>query len=55
MADTAAKTAWDATHTTQIKLKLNDSTDADVLAWLDAQPSKQGAIKDLIRKAVASK
>lgn len=49
MADTPKKKAWDALHTTQIKLKLNNSTDADILAWLDKQPSKQGAIKQVIR------
>lgn len=32
------------------QLKLTTSTDADIIAWLDAQSSKQGAIKELIRK-----
>ena len=52
MADSLAKAAWDAANTTQIKLKLNQRTDADILAWLEEQPSKQGAIKELIRAAM---
>lgn len=40
---------YDAAHTTQIKLKLNDMTDADILARLDVQNNKQGYIKALIR------
>lgn len=52
MADTVKKKAWDALHTTQIKLKLNNTTDADILAWLEKQPSKQGAIKQLIRNHI---
>lgn len=45
-----AKERYDAANTRQIKMKLNIKTDADILAWLDAQASKQGAIKELIRK-----
>lgn len=45
-----AKERYDAANTRQIKMKLNLKTDADILAWLDAQESKQGAIKELIRK-----
>lgn len=30
-------------------LKLNRKTDADIIAWLDAIPNKQGYIKALIR------
>lgn len=52
MADTTAKAAWDAANTTQIKLKLNNRTDADIIAWLEQQPSKQGAIKNLIRASI---
>lgn len=47
------KASWDAAHTTQIKLKLNDSTDADILDWLARQDNKQGYIKALIRADMA--
>ena len=47
------KATWDAAHTAQIKLKLNDSTDADILEWLAAQDNKQGYIKALIRADIA--
>lgn len=43
---------YDATHTRQIKMKLNLETDADILAWLDRQPNKQGAIKEAIRDKI---
>ena len=45
-----AKSRYDAANTRQIKMKLNIKTDADILAWPDAQENKQGAIKKLIRK-----
>lgn len=40
---------YDATHTVRVALKLNRETDADILAKLDTEPSKQGYIKALIR------
>lgn len=45
-----AQARYDAKNTRQIKMKLNLKTDADILAWLDQQESKQGAIKQAIRK-----
>ncbi len=36
-------------------MKLNLHTDADIIRWLWAQPSKQGAVKALIRKEIARK
>ena len=33
----------------QIKFVLNTNTDTDIIEWLDAQPNKQGYIKELIR------
>ena len=33
-------------------MKLNTGTDQDILAWLDEQDSKQGAIKRLIREEI---
>ena len=52
MATEAQKRAvlkYDAANTTQIHLKLNNKTDADVLAWLTQQENVQGYIKQLIR------
>lgn len=49
---------YDEMHTTQVKLKLNRKTDADVLDWLWKQrynrnTSMQGEIKRLIRAEIA--
>ena len=49
MPDSEAKRKWDAENTTQIRLKLNKKTDADILEKLDSVPNKQGYIKELIR------
>lgn len=43
---------YDKKHTTQVCLKLNMQTDADIIHWLWKQSSKQGAIKQLIREAI---
>ena len=48
---------YDEMHTTQIKLKLNNKTDADILEWLKKQQwsrgkSMQGEIKRLIRDEI---
>lgn len=45
---------YDATHCVRIALKLNKRIDADILAWLDAQPTRQGAIKKLVRAQIAA-
>ena len=47
-----AQEKYDAANTKQIRLKLNLNTDKDILEWLDKQPTKQGAIKALIRDAI---
>ena len=52
IAQARATAKYDATHTTQIKLKLNKKTDADILDWLGKQPNKTGYIKELIRKDI---
>lgn len=49
MADSAAKKAWRAAHTTRIVMDLNHNTDSDILEKLNVVPSKQGYIKSLIR------
>ena len=51
-AQRAASAKYDASHTIQIKLKLNTKTDADILEKLEAVDSKQGYIKDLIRRDI---
>lgn len=49
MAESQAKIAWNKAHTTQVIMKLNNNTDAAILAKLASVPSKQGYIKQLIR------
>ena len=49
---------YDEFHTTQVKLKLNNKTDADILDWIsdqkrDFRKSAQGEIKRLIREEIA--
>ncbi len=44
-----ARAKYDKDHTTQVSLKLNLRTDQDIIKWLWSKPSKQGAIKKLIR------
>lgn len=53
MPDSEAKRAWDAKNTTYVSLKLNNKTDADIIERLAKQASKQGYIKELIRKDIA--
>ena len=45
-----ASIKYDASHTTRVFIKLNDGTDADILAYLQTLPNKQGHIKQLLRK-----
>lgn len=51
-ARTKAQAKYDKSHTTGFYMKLNTGTDEDILAWLEIQPSKQGAIKKLIREEI---
>lgn len=49
---------YDEMHTTQVTLKLNNKTDADILDWIsrqkrDYRKSAQGEIKRLIREEIA--
>ena len=53
MATEAQKRAvrkYDAANTKQIHIKLNTTTDADIIAQLERQESIQGYIKRLIRE-----
>lgn len=52
-----AQNRYDEWNTTQIKLKLNNKTDADILSWIRyhkyaRNSSVQGAIKALIREDI---
>ena len=47
-----AQMKYDAKATKQIKLKLNITSDKDILDKLDQVDNKQGYIKDLIRKDI---
>ena len=53
MADSEAKKAWMRENTTHIGLKLNNRTDADILAALEGK-QKQSEIKRLLRIALQS-
>lgn len=57
-AQKRASAKYDAANTTQIHLKLNLTTDADILARLEqastAEGGKQGYIKELIRANIKS-
>lgn len=57
MASEAQKRAslkYDSENTTQVKLKLNKVTDADILEKLQEVKQKQTYIKKLIRKDIGS-
>lgn len=47
-----AQLKYDKTNTTQFKMKLNLSTDADIINWLSNQSNKQGTVKELIRDRI---
>lgn len=52
-AQKRATAKYDAKNTTRVILKLNTTTDADILAKLEACGNKQGYIKALIRADLA--
>lgn len=49
-AQLKAQAKYDKQHTRQVVLKLNTSSDADILAKLDNENNKQGYIKELVRE-----
>lgn len=51
-AQKKAQARYDAQNTKRLSLKLNKNTDADILAWLEAEQNVQGYIKSLIRKDI---
>lgn len=52
MARSASRAKYDQEHTRGVYMKLNLRTDLDIIRWLERQPSKQGAIKRLIREEI---
>ena len=52
--ESQAHIEWTKANTTRIAVKLNNNTDADIIRYLNSVPSKQGAIKEAIRKLIAS-
>lgn len=48
-AQKKAVAKYDAENTVRVMLKLNKTTDADILKVLEASGNKQGYIKQLIR------
>lgn len=50
MTKHAPQDRYDAANTVQVKLKLNIKTDADIIEALNKAPSKQGLIKEALRK-----
>lgn len=53
MPDSEAKRRWTSANTTFIGLKLNNRTDADILAALDGK-ARQTELKRLIRVGLAA-
>lgn len=45
-----AQAKWDKANTVRVQMKLSKTTDADVIRKLEEVDSKQGYIKELIRK-----
>lgn len=41
---------YDKEHCKGFYMKLNKKTDADIIAVLEAEPNKQGYVKELIRR-----
>ena len=54
-AQRRAVAKYDATHTRKVTIKLNITTDADIIAKLDAVDNMQGYIKKLIRDDIKNK
>ena len=54
-AQVRASIKYNKENTVQISLKLNRSTDADLIESLNRVANKQGYIKELIRRDIAKK
>ena len=51
MTKISKQAKYDKENTIQVSVKLNKKTDADILAWLNQQKNKQGAIKEILRQS----
>lgn len=49
----AKQIEWDKSHTRQIRAKLNENTDADIIKHLDNIDNIAGYLKKLIREDIA--
>ena len=52
MAESEARKQWSKVNVTYFSLKLQNSTDADIISKLKEQESIQGYIKTLIREDI---
>ncbi len=50
-----ASKKYDKANTKNVMFKMNLKTDADILAFLDSLPNKQGYFKELIRTDMKKK
>lgn len=50
-----AQARYNKANTTQVIIRINHNTEADILEHLQAQPNKQGYIKSLIRADMGGK
>lgn len=48
----APQMKYDKNNTTQIKMKLNKNTDADIIEKLETVENRQGYLKELIRNDI---
>lgn len=51
-AQIKASGKYDAAHTKRVYIKLNKTSDSDILEFLEKIPNKQGYIKELIREKI---
>ena len=51
----AAQARYDKAMTKRLVVKLNRRTDADIIAFIEAEENKQGYIKELIRADMAKR
>lgn len=54
-AQLRAQAKYDKDNTVQVKLKLNKTTDKDIIDWLAKSNNKQGYIKFIIREDMLKK
>lgn len=50
-----AQSKYEKENITSVRLKLNNKTDADIIAFLDTCDNKQGTIKAILRVHIENK